>query len=398
MTIFPGRAVGPAQVVQSLDDLIDPTEGVILVVHQATPAIGKVLPFLAGVIVEQGNPGGHAATLIREFGIPSLFGVENASSRVRSGQVLSLDATHRKVFEGVLWPEVRDRVKARILRARSDNPTSPLHDLLLALNLTDPLSLSFRARNCRSVHDIVRFTHEKAVAALFDLGDEAAGSGRHAAWRVDTEIPLHLSLLDLGGAVALTSRDKRTAVKPAEVQSIPFQALWRGICDSGVSWAGRNQVSASGFMSVMSASMADRGAAVRKLGSRNYIIVAPEYLNLNARLAYHFTMVDALVSEVSENNYVNFRFRGGGAGAMRRDLRARFLKEVLLQQNFHVDRRGDLVTAWLRRYPRETSEAKLTMLGTLMACARQLDMLLESQASVDHYVGRFLQGDYRAFA
>ena len=398
MTIFPGRAVGPAQVVESLDELKEPNEGVILVVKQATPELGAVLPFLAGIIVERGNPGGHAATLIRESGIPGLFGAENARNLIRSGQMLSLDANQRKVFEGVLWPEVRDRVKARILRARTGNPAGPLHELLLTLNLTDPLSLSFRAGNCKSVHDIVRFTHEKAVSAMFDLGDEATGPGRRATWRVDTEIPLNLSLLDLGGVVLPTTKDKRSAVKPSEVQSIPFQALWQGISHPGVSWAGRSQVSASGIMSVMSASMADRSAAVRRLGTPNYAIVAPEYLNFNARLAYHFTMVDALVSEVSENNYVNFRFRGGGAGAARRDLRARFLKEILLRQNFNVDRRGDLVTAWLRRYPRQTSEAKLTMLGTLMACARQLDMLLESQASVDHYVGRFLQGDYRAFA
>jgi pyruvate,water dikinase len=398
MTIFPGRAVGPAQVVQSLDELNESTEGVILVVKQATPELGAVLPYLAGVIVEQGNPGGHAATLIREFGIPALFGAENAGNRVRTGQILSLDANQRKVFEGVLWPEVRERVKARILRAHSGNPTGPLHDLLLALNLTDPLSLSFRARNCKSVHDIIRFTHEKAVAAMFDLGDEATGPGRRATWRVDTGIPLNLSLLDLGGTILPTTRDKRSAVKPSEIQSIPFQALWQGISHPGVSWAGRSQVSASGFMSVMSASMADRSAAVRRLGTPNYVIVAPEYLNFNARLAYHFTMVDALVSEVSENNYVNFRFRGGGAGAARRDLRARFLKEVLLRQNLNVDRRGDLVTAWLRRYPMQTSEEKLTMLGKLMACARQLDMLLENQASVDHYVDRFLNGDYQAFA
>ena len=397
MTIFPGRAVGPAKVVQSLDELNDSTEGVILVTKQATPELGAVLPFLAGVIVEQGNPGGHAATLIREFGIPGLFGVENARKRIRSGQVLSLDANQRKVFEGVLWPEVRDRVKARVLRARSGNPMSPLHELLLSLNLTDPLSLSFKARNCKSVHDIVRFTHEKAVAAMFDLGDEATGPGHRATWRVDTEIPLNLSLLDLGGTILQDTSDKHSAVKPAEVQSIPFQALWRGIGHPGVSWAGRSQVSASGFMSVMSTSMADRGAAVRRLGTPNYVIVAPEYLNFNARLAYHFTMVDALVSEVSENNYVNFRFRGGGAGVARRDLRARFLNEVLLRQNFNVDRRGDLITAWLRRYPQQTSEAKLTMLGKLMACARQLDMLLENQASVDHYVERFLTGDYKAF-
>jgi hypothetical protein len=33
-----------------------------------------------------------------------------------------------------------------------------------------------------------------------------------------------------------------------------------------------------------------------------------------------------------------------------------------------------------------------------MGCARQLDMLLDSEARVESYVERFLAGDYEAFA
>jgi len=105
-----------------------------------------------------------------------------------------------------------------------------------------------------------------------------------------------------------------------------------------------------------------------------------------------------LVTEVGENNYVNFRLRGGGAGPQRTDLRARFLAEVLLRSDFGVDRRGDLVTAWMRGRSRGTSEAGLEALGALMGCARQLDMLMDDEARVHHFVERFLEGDYGAFA
>ena len=47
-----------------------------------------------------------------------------------------------------------------------------MHERAPALNLTDPLAINVRAKACRSVHDIVRFTREKAVAAMVDLGDE----------------------------------------------------------------------------------------------------------------------------------------------------------------------------------------------------------------------------------
>ena len=36
---------------------------------------------------------------------------------------------------------------------------------------------------------------------------------------------------------------------------------------------------------------------MRALGDRSYLLVADEYINLNSRLAYHFTLVDACLSQ-----------------------------------------------------------------------------------------------------
>ena len=187
-------------------------------------------------------------------------------------------------------------------------------------------------------------------------------------------------------------------VRPEEIRSLPFQALWRGMSHPQVSWAGRKEIDLKGFASVMVSSLGQDMGAMRKLGDPNYLLVGPDYLNLNIRLAYHYAMVDSLVGPVIENNYVNFRFQGGGGSRERRDLRARFLKEVLLSSRFSVDLRGDLVTAWLRGYAQPPSEAGLELLGKLMGCARQLDMLMENESVMRRYVERFLAGDYQAFA
>ena len=397
ITVFPGRAIGPAYIANNAEELSQLPEGAILVINRASPEIAASLPIAAGLISEHGNPGGHAATLIREFGIPGLFGLKGAMGSIKSGQALSLDATRRKVFEGTLWPEVGDRVKARIRQVRSGETHNLLHERILSLKLVDPDSGSFRADKCHSVHDIIRFSHEMAVAAMFDLGDKAVKQGRQKAFSLETEIPLNLTILDLGNAFPELPVGG-TSIKPEEVRSTPFQALWRGIKHPGISWAGRRQVSMAGFSSVVAASMTENRAPRRGLGERNYLIVTPEYLNLNARLAYHFAMLDAFVSDVAQNNFVNFRFRGGGAGESRKDLRARFLTEVLMQSNFSVDRRGDLVTAWLRRHSKNESEQALDLLGRLMGCARQLDMLMDNEAAVRHFAERFLQEEYQDFA
>ncbi len=394
MTIAPGRAVGPAHFLASPDHLASIPEGAVLVVPQAVPELGGVLPLLAGLIAAQGNPAGHLAALLREFGIPSLFGLAEAPHVLSPGQPVGLDATARKVYEGTPWPEVRQRVAARLTRARERPTPHPLHALVLQLNLTDPLSRSFRPSRCRSLHDVIRFCHEKAVAALFDTSDRQVAQLGRRPLTLKTHVPVPFVVLDLGGSIDPGSCTGG-AVAPDAIQSRPFQALWRGITTPGVSWAGRSTVSLKGFVSVVMAQPTSVGP--RALGDRNYVLVSPDYLNMNARLAYHFAMIDAWVEETPENNFVNFRFRGGGASMERRDLRARFLSEVLLRAGFGVDRRGDLATAWLRRYPRDVSEDGLTLLGRLMGCARQLDMILDGDAAVTHYAERFLQGDFQAF-
>lgn len=394
VTIAPGRAVGSVQLLASLEDLARIKEGIVLVAPQAVPELSGALPRLAGLIATRGNPAGHLAALLREFGIPSLFGLAEAPVVLSPGQEVGLDATARKVYEGTPWPEVRERVVARLRQIRERPVPNPLHDPVLQLNLTDPLSLGFRPSRCRSLHDVIRFCHEKAVAALFDTSDRQMASFGRRPLTLKTEATLPFVVLDLGGSIDAESCADG-AVIPDAIRSRPFQALWQGVTTPGVNWAGRSTVSLRGFASVVMAQQASVG--LRALGDQNYILVSPDYLNMNARLAYHFAMIDAWVEETPENNFVNFRFRGGGASAERRDLRGRFLSEVLLRSGFNLDRRGDLVTAWLRRYPGKPSEDGLTLLGRLMGCARQFDMILDSEAGVKHYVERFLRGEYQAF-
>ena len=396
ITVFPGRAIGLAHRADSTDDLQHVPSGAVLIVRQATPEVAAVLPALAGIIAEHGNSAGHAATLIREFRIPAVFGMHVPHDAVAAGQTVSLDAGGRRLFAGAAWPPAKERTHRHAPPARAARAQGALYERVLALNLVDPLASAFRAGKCRSIHDIVRFAHEKAVAAMFDLGDEVAGRGVRRIWRLDATVPLNLMVLDLGGAVPPLA--KRKAVVPGEILCTPFQALWRGVTAPGVSWAGRVNVSVAGFGSVLSASMTDAWASLRGLGEHNYLLLAHDYLNLNARIGYHFAMIDGLITDAAENNFVNFRFRGGAAGAARRDLRARFLAEVLHRSGFNVDRRGDLVTAWIRRFPREESERGLALLGSLMGCARQLDMLVADDAAVAYFVERYLVGDYRAFA
>jgi pyruvate,water dikinase len=396
-TVVGGRAVGVVSVPEAVVNAGSTTEATILVVPQAAPELGYLLPRVDGLVAEHGSVAGHLAALAREFGIPSVFGLPEATTRLPRGGIVSLDATCCEVYLGEAWPAEGKETRRRSRELRS-GARSPLHRLVLHLALTDPKAPSFRPKGCHSIHDVVRFCHERGVSALFEEGQWRSDAPQSGARRLTgAPLPDGAWVLDAGGGLpsgAAAARD----VEPGQVLSRPFQALWRGMTAPGVAWSGRRQVDLRGFASVVSSSLveADRGA--ESLGGAAYLVVAAGYVNFNARLAYHYAMIDSVVGETPESNYVSFRFWGGGASRDQRNLRARFLAEVLQQSRFVVECRGDLVAARLRRYPAAASEAALETLGRLMGCARQLDMLLRSEKTVIDFVEHFLAGRYEEFA
>jgi len=393
-TIFPGRAQGYLQYLESINKLDGIEKGVILLSRHADPEITSVFPRISGLITEKGHPTSHAANVAREFGLPSLFNLENAVERLKDINEIGLDSGRRKIYAGLPWPDLPLRETSRY-SAQQREPDF-LRGLLFQLNLTDPAASNFTPAGCKSIHDIIRYVHQKAVTSLFDLGDDQVKNLKESFKLLDSTIPLYLTVLDIGGAIDKDFSHHRK-VPPEGVLSEPFRALWVGISHPDIKWAGRTAVSLSGMAAVVMTSMSENVDAIRRMGDRNYIIVGPEYLNFNARLAYHYTMIDALVCDRPHNNYIIFRFRGGGAGRARMDLRARFLTGVLRFIGFSVDQREDLVTAWYKGYRKEACEEKLEILGKLMGCARQLDMLTDNVQKVNYYIEHFLNGDYKPF-
>jgi pyruvate,water dikinase len=244
----------------------------------------------------------------------------------------------------------------------------------------------------------VRLCHERGVAALFAEGRGTEGADRSGALRLrSAPLPDAVWVLDAGGGVT-PGDESAVDLPPGQIVSRPFRAFWRGVTTSGVAWTGRRQVDVRGFTSVVASSLTGTNRGAGRLGGDAYLIVAHDYVNFNARMAYHYVMVDATVGETPEGNDVRFRFWGGGAGRAQRDLRAVFLAEVLRRSSFAVERRGDLVTARRQRQPSKASEEALEVLGRLMGCARQLDMLLRSEEAVGAFVESFLAGRYEEFA
>jgi pyruvate,water dikinase len=392
-TACAGIAAGQVVRVSDDADLDTFPVGGVLVARQNSPAFGRVMARTTAIVTDVGGVTGHMASLAREFGVPTITNAGAATS-LPGGVEVTVDATHRKVYEG----RVQELLLAGAIRRgpQRDVPRLAVMERVVNriahLNLIDPGSNAFRAKNCRTYHDVVRFCHEMAISEMFHITDYKDLTEQGVAYRLETDVPLGIYVVDLGGGVNAPAGAR--VITPEQITSIPMRALWRGMTTPGVRWAGARPIDLRGLFSVWANTMVDTARAERGLGDNSYALVGAQYMNFGSRLGYHFTTLETMCGPHLHENSLSFRFKGGAADVHRRERRVRFIAEVLHRHGFEVDRRQDLLNAWVKKLPRERIEDLLVVLGRLMGCARQLDVTMDTETRVAACVEAFLRGDY----
>jgi pyruvate, water dikinase len=86
-----GWGAGRARVVNCECELGRVAPGDVLVTRVAGPALGEVLPRVAGVVAELGGSTSHLAALARERGVPMVLGVLDATRRIPEGAQVAVD-------------------------------------------------------------------------------------------------------------------------------------------------------------------------------------------------------------------------------------------------------------------------------------------------------------------
>lgn len=399
--VWPGRAVGPVHVARTPRDEEEAPAGALLVVPQLLPDCVRLLPRVCGIVVERGTVTGHAASILREFRVPSLFGASGAVDTLVPGQVVSLDVASRSVFDGALWPELRGRLPVNVRGRR----TLGLPDVL-AGKLTKLSGSAFVGTwALQSLHDVIRFAHEMAIQAMFDIGDRLLGSPIGGMKTVESPEALRVDVVDLGGGIDPEAAGKKS-VGPEDIASVPFRGLWKGLCDANFHPQRPDRPLPPA--SVLAASMMLAGPDERE--PPNYACITESYLNLNARAgverdpvrarprnqAYHFVVVDSFLSENPNENHIRVRLRGGGAAPWQRRLRAEFAAEVLRLRHLSVSVTGDLMNAWVRGVDREVGAEALAMIGRLLRYLARLDMWMTDDADVKRHVDGFAAAEAAA--
>jgi pyruvate,water dikinase len=388
-----GVGSGEAHRVESDLDILRFPSGGVLVTSEANPRFAVLLPKAAALVADRGEVTGHLATVARELRVPALLATNTATSALAATTPVTVDADAGVVYAG--------RVEEALARAGAVAPPerrSPaverlasVADLIVPLTLRDRLASGYSPRKCRTLHDMIRFCHQAAVEAMFALGDGALRQGTPVHRLVST-VPIDCRVFDLGGGL-------REGVGPGDVKiedvvSAPLRALWRGMTDPRLRWRMTRPVSVSGFLSAVVNYNYDQDVRVRAMGEPSYVFITADYMNLNSRVGYHFSTVDARVGEPVESNYASFRFVGGSTGVDQRSRRATLIQRILARHGFETDCKADLVNARMRHRPPEEMLRALVLVGLLTGFVNHLDMALTSDHLVTVFEEAFMEGRY----
>ena len=358
----------------------------ILYVPSLDPQLTVYLHRVEGIISQKGSTACHLASVAREKGVPVLFGL-NATDELEVGREISLDAGQGKIWAGRVFepgamenkgkPWSRSPVKE--ILGRAIVPISKLH-------LTDPEAEDFTAQGCRSMHDLVRFAHEAAVREMFDLVGKR-GLGRSGAKRLVSDTPLVVYVLDVDGGITSEAKiDKE--VEPGQILCQPMRKLWQGLSHPAVQWEKDVPLFDWNEFERVENSFVNPEKSIL---FSSYAVLGPDYVHALLRFGYHFAVVDSLLGESLEHNYIHFRFKGGGAGLEQQHLRLQLVSSLLQKNEFEVRITGDLLNATLDRKDYEQTAQGLTVLGVVLGKTVRLDMRLYDRQQVQDLAEEILQ-------
>ena len=386
-----GIGAGAVFVVRQSRDLEQVPEGAVLVARHASPVYARVMGRLSAVVTDTGSTAGHFASVAREFGVPALLNTETATARLLPGATVTVDADGRQVFQGRVQAMLESPCARRNLLAHSPLTRKLRYAMsfISPLNLVDPAADDFTPASCRSLHDILRFAHEKAVQEMFAFGDRRSGRMRGAKKFV-SDIPMAIYVLDVGRGLKDSAAGSRE-IGGDDLACIPLLAVWKGLSHPAIRWSAFSHFDWAEFDNiVMSGGVISKNS--RLLAS--YAVVSQDYLNFSLRFGYHFVILDTLCSDESRENYILFRFSGGGGDLEGRSLRAAFLRAILERIGLRVECKVDLVGAQLQEGAREDLTLKLDLIGRLLGATRLMDMYLKPGVDIDALADDFMNGRY----
>lgn len=367
----PGLVSGKIFLLKSKEDISQIPQGSIVVAEGLYPELTAATNILGGVITKEGSAASHFATIAREGSVPVIINVSDAMETFKNDQLVTLDGNRGVVHDGKAEPRMLFSKKKKTWVTEK---MKKILENVSTLNLKDAESDDFTPQNCRSMHDLIRFTHEMGVREMFALTDRK-GRGLYQAKVLDLSIPLTFRVLNLEKGLT-EEGDSKPRVSLSDVTCAPFLAMFYGLNHEKIEWDHSikhfdweefDKVSAGVFDPTKSSLLSSYG------------LLAQDYMHALIRFGYHFVVVDALLGKEKELNYIQFSFKGGGAEESQRLMRLEAIRIVLEEYGFNIEVRGDLLKAEFNRENHDETEKRLKVIGFILGRTRLKDMSMNEE-------------------
>lgn len=147
LSASPGAASGPVRIVKSPKEIAKVKKGDILVAEMTNPDYVPAMKRAAAILTDKGGRTSHAAIVSRELGIPAVVGSVNATKMLRDKEIISVDGTEGKVYEGDVVTEVEEKESVTSLLGKELKTATKVY-----MNLAEPeLAAEMAARSVDGV-------------------------------------------------------------------------------------------------------------------------------------------------------------------------------------------------------------------------------------------------------
>ncbi|MEK6843885.1 MAG: phosphoenolpyruvate synthase [Nanoarchaeota archaeon] len=197
----PGIASGEVRIVHTMADLSKVQQGDILVTKMTNPDMVVSMQKASAIVTDEGGVTSHASIVSREMGIPAVVGTNEATKKLKDGEMVTVDGNAGKVYSGKtetklseVKPVVKTKTKIKVI---VDLP-------------------NFAERASKSGVDGV---------GLVRLEGIIAGSGKHPLWFVkEKKMDDYITVL-VEGLAKIVEPFKEIWIRTSDIRTDEFRNL-----------------------------------------------------------------------------------------------------------------------------------------------------------------------------
>jgi len=115
----PGIASGKIRIIEEMKDLQKVRQGDILVTKMTNPDMVVTMQKSAAIVTDEGGLTAHAAIVSREMGIPSVVGTETATTKLKEGEIITVDGYTGKIYQGKVFETTKKEIREAIVKTKT---------------------------------------------------------------------------------------------------------------------------------------------------------------------------------------------------------------------------------------------------------------------------------------